>query len=227
MIIMAFPAHNPATEAFLTQAGVTITREHSTKVSLHIPDESTVEELSGANFRKYKKITTPNGKVFELDYFHEETQNRMMIAAPKNPHMTEYPICPLVGVEAQKYLINCGCSVFSEALGLPTSLTLDQQTDSVTLDHVILFQMRQMKDLRWLVILPRPYQDTLRHIFVTHHLNSQTISKILHIPETVMFDILNTIPVPRQVAVETLQRLSEHTGDPYSLENVRVEVCDA
>jgi hypothetical protein len=226
MIVKTFPPSNQQMVDLLAQSGVTVERAHQTLSVLHIPDESVVEELSGANFRKYKKITTPNGKVFELDYFRNETQNRLLIVIPKDSRFTDYPIYPLVSIEAQKYLADCGCAVASEILGLPTSLTLDQPTGHVTCEGVILFQMRQVEQKRWLVILPRQYQDTFRLVLVTHNLHYKTVSAMFHLPEAALADMLAGIPVPREVAAKTLQRLSEYTRCPYSLENVRVAVRD-
>jgi hypothetical protein len=83
MIVKTFPPYGQSVVDLLDQAGVKVQRAHQTMSLLHIPDESKVEELRGDQFRQYKKITTPNGKVFELEYFRNETQNRMLIVLPK------------------------------------------------------------------------------------------------------------------------------------------------
>jgi hypothetical protein len=140
--------------------------------------------------------------------------------------MTAYHIYPVIGVVAQKYLTDCGCDVKPGILEFPASLILDQQTGDVSLHDVILFKLKQMADKRWLVTVPRQYQDTFHMVLSTYGFNYQTASTILSLPETLIVDMLRDVPVPRKAALETLQRLSEYTGYPYSLENVRVEVHD-
>src|SRR5579859_5195829 len=209
MIVKAFPPADQQVVDLLAQAGVKVEKAHQTLSLLHIPDESVVEELTGDNFRKYKKIRTPNGKIFELDYFRNETQNRLLIVIPKTPRFTKYQIYPLVGIEAQKYLGNCGCAVMSEFLGLPDALILDQSTDHVTCEGILLFQMKEMEEERWLVTLPRQYQDTFRLVLITHNLHYKIVSTMLHLPETALADMLEGIPVPREVAAKTLQGLED------------------
>jgi len=83
MILKVFPPYGPRVLDFFKQAGVKVERAHQTMSLLHVPDESKIEELRGENFRRYKRITMPNGKVFELDYFRKETQNRLAVVIPK------------------------------------------------------------------------------------------------------------------------------------------------
>src|SRR5579859_8210434 len=97
----------------------------------------------------------------------------------------------------------------SEILGLPDALTLDQSTGHVTCEEILLFKMKEMEEKRWLVTLPRQYQDSFRLVLITHNLHYKSVSAMFHLPETALADMLAGIPVPREVAAKTLQGLED------------------
>jgi hypothetical protein len=147
------------------------------------------------------------------------------------PLISQYPIFPVKGEGAREHLLRLGCSIGSETITLSDHLKIvplsgDPVTYAVMHNGEEAFRMQYYyRPNRWRIVVPLRYQMTFVELVRSYGSNNLWTGGVFGSSE-VMSQLMGGIPVQRAVAVAALKRLSDYTGHPYDLENVRFALTE-
>jgi hypothetical protein len=139
--------------------------------------------------------------------------------------MRPYTIYPVKGEEAKRYLQALGCSVDTELLSIPDHLVVtptdNGSTYAVMGGGATVFCMQYYPSNYWRIVVPVSYRISFSELIRSYSLNDVVAARLLG-DYGIMLQMMGGAPVHRSVAMAALKRLSDHTGHPYDLENVKV-----
>jgi hypothetical protein len=145
--------------------------------------------------------------------------------------ISQYPIFPVKGKGAREHLLSLGCSVGSETITLPGHLGMiplsgDPVTYAVLQDSNTVFCMQYYHlTNQWRIVVPPQYQMTFVELVRSYGSDNLWNGGVFGC-YGVMLQLMGGISVQRAVAVAVLKRLSDYTGHPYDLENVRIALTE-
>ena len=140
-----------------------------------------------------------------------------------------YSIYPVVGKEACRYLLDLGCFVTSDELGIPDHLVVTRTDNgavyAVMRGNETVFCLQYYSSRFWSVIVPLSYRVTFSELIRSYNLSDVVAAGIIG-SYGVLLQMMGGVPVQRAVVESVLKRLSDYTKHPYDLNNVKVALVD-
>ena len=143
----------------------------------------------------------------------------------------QHKIFPVKGKEAREYLLLLGCSVGSEMITLPEHLKMmplseSEITYAVMHNQEEVFRMQHYHLMnRWRIVVPLRYQVTFPELASSYGADRLWTGGVFGSYEE-MLQLMQNIPLQRTVAIAVLNRLSDYTGHPYDLGNVKIALTE-
>src|SRR5579864_2356596 len=143
----------------------------------------------------------------------------------------QHKIFPVKGRETREYLLLLGCSVGSEMMTLPDHLkmvprSVSEITYAVMRNQEEVFCMQYYHLMnRWRIVVPLRYQVAFPELASSYGADSLWTGGVFGSYEE-MLQLMQRIPIQHTIAVAVLNRLSDYTGHPYDLENVKIALTE-